>query len=67
MAQTKAERLRALEAAHGAKSSRKEAGGVVTLALELENGDRITGRGPTTDAALTNLEQRVAQWAAAEG
>ncbi len=61
---TRAERLRALEQEFGATSTRavhpksKE----VLLGLEFENGDRVVGRGIDTEAALTNLEVRVAQF-----
>lgn len=59
---TRAERLRALEQQLGATSTRSvKADGTVVLALTLPDDDRIAGRGPTTEAALAHLEQRVAQ------
>lgn len=67
MEQTKAARLHALEAQYQAKSTRQvREDGTVVLALELENGDRIAGRGATTAEALTHLEARVAKFAATE-
>jgi len=60
MEQTRADRLRALEAQYGATSTRTVRDGLVWLSLEMANGDRITGRGADTEAALTHLETRLA-------
>lgn len=66
---TRAERLRALEAQFGATSTRAihPRTGAVLLGLELESGDRIVGRGATTEAALTDLEARMADFRTQEG
>lgn len=69
MPPTRADRLRALEAQFGATSTRAihPRTGAVLLGLELESGDRIVGRGATTEAALTDLEARMAAFAVQEG
>lgn len=58
---TRAERLRALTTKYGATDARSVNNGVVSLALEFPSGDRLVGRGPTTEDALTHLEQRCAE------
>lgn len=57
---TRSERLKALTTKYGATDARSVKDGVVSLALEFPNGDRLVGRGPTTEAALTHLEERCA-------
>lgn len=63
---TRAERLRALEAEFQATSTRSlhPRTQEVLVGLELESGDRIVGRGATTEAALADLERRMADFRA---
>lgn len=58
--QTLADRVKILTDAHNAEFTRTpQADGSVVVTLHFPLGDKISGTGPTTEAAFNHLEARV--------
>ncbi len=59
---TRADRLKALCEKLDATYTRTSDNNIVVLTIDLKNGDRVAGRGPSTEKALENLEERLDGW-----